>query len=74
MSFEVNIHDFLFHPNYFPCNCSNLPYVDINRDHILTRDLQPIKNNKLHKLFCKGPKYKKRTFIKFHDAKKINLV
>ena len=37
------------------CSCSNSPYVDKNHGHIVTGDLELIKNNKLHNFFCKGP-------------------
>ena len=51
---EVNIDDFLFHLNYFPCICSNSPYVDKDHGHYVTAGLRLMKNNKL---FCKGPNF-----------------
>ena len=42
------------------CNCSeyNTQFLSNERGHFLTGSLKIIKNNKLHKLFSKGPKYR----------------
>ena len=57
-------------PNYFPCNCSNPPYVKKNNGHDVTGDLRLIENKKLPKLFYKLAKYRKSTCMNFCDAKK----
>ena len=66
---EVNIDEFLFDPNRFPCNCSISPYATKYFGHIVTRDLLLIKNNKLGKIFCKKVKYREPTSTNSHDAK-----
>ena len=40
-----------------------------DRKHILTGNLQIIKNNKLRKLFSKGPKYREPAKINFETAR-----
>ena len=54
------------------CHCKkyNKTFIDTNCKHILTGDLRIIKNNKLHKLFTKGPKYREPEEIKWDDGKK----
>ena len=72
--FEVNIHDFLFHPNYFSWNCSNSPYVE--KDHVnnVAVNLPLIENNILGQLFFKGPKYMETTSVNFHDDIYVNFL
>ena len=70
---EVSIDDFLSDLKHFPCICSNSLYADKNHGYVKTGDIQLVENSKLHKLFCKEPKYRKPTSIKFHDVKKSIL-
>lgn len=71
VTLQVNIDEFLSAPDHFLCNCCNSPYTDKNQGHIVTGNLRLIKNNQLHKHFCKASKYKTPTSINFHDAKKV---
>ena len=41
-----------------PCDCINSPYKDSNHDHVITGDLNIIKNKKLKKLFKLGPTFR----------------
>ena len=55
------------------CNCQNYSadFLNPDRKHILTGNLQIIKCNKLRKLLSKGPKYREPTEIKWEDAKGV---
>ena len=54
---NLDLDLFLTNPDSLPCKCNNSPFVDRYHKHIVTGDLQIIKNNALRKLFIKGPKY-----------------
>ena len=47
------------------CECSSSPFCDPHHNHIVTGDLRIIENQKLRKLFSKGPNYR--------EAKPFNL-
>ena len=53
------------------CNCHKYSskFIDNDRKHILTGNLQIIENNKLRKLFTKGPKYREPKKIDWEEAK-----
>ena len=53
------------------CHCSQYDNKFLNNDrkHILTGNLQIIKNNKIQKLFSKGPKYCEPAKINFETAR-----
>ena len=53
------------------CNCQkySVDFVNPERQHVLTGNLKIVKNNKLRKLFSKGPKYREPVEIKWEDAK-----
>ena len=53
----------------YPCFCNGSPFVDGDHGHIVTGDLRIIQNNKLRKLFVKGPKYREPSRIDFLRAK-----
>ena len=53
----------------YPCSCRDSSFVDIDHGHIVTGDLRIIQNNKLRKLFVKGPKYREPSLIDFSKAK-----
>ena len=57
---ELNLDRFLEDENIIQCHCSKYPseFVNDDRGHILTGNLQIIKNNKLRELISKGPKYR----------------
>ena len=60
---------FLTNPDSLPCKCNNFPFVDRNHKHIVTGDLQIIRNNGLRKNFIKGPKYREIRPINLEKAK-----
>ena len=41
------------------CHCKNSNFINQHLEHILTRDLQIMENDKLRKIISKGPIYKK---------------
>ena len=63
----------LTNPDSLPCKCNNSPFVDKYHKHIVTGDLQIIKNNALRKLFIKGPKYREVRPINLEKAKRCIL-
>ena len=70
---ELDLEVFTNNESSIPCKCSSYPseFVDANRGHILTGNLQIIKNNKLRKLFCKGPKFREPCKIDWDKAREI---
>ena len=58
-----NVEDFLKDETVLPCSCHNSKFIDVNHKHIVTGDLRIVENNKLRKLFCKGPKYRESKII-----------
>jgi len=70
---ELDLEVFSNNESSIPCKCSSYPdeFVDANRGHILTGNLQIIKNNKLRKLFCKGPKFREPCKIDWDKAREI---
>ena len=64
---------FFANPDILPFNCNNCPFVDRYHKHIVTGDLQIIKNNILRKLFIKGPKYREVRPIDLEKAKRCIL-
>ena len=57
---ELDLDAFSKDLNSISCNCSNysMDFIDPNRGHVLTGNLQIINDNKLRKLICKGPKFR----------------
>ena len=53
-----------------PCNCARSPFIDEHHKHVITGDLRIVTNNKLRKLFVKGPKYREPVTINFEEARK----
>ena len=60
---SINVKDFIRDPSILPCQCANSPFSDKHHGHIISGDLRLIKNNKLRKLFTKGPKYRENKFV-----------
>ena len=56
-----------------PCGCSHSDFSDKHHGHIITGDLRLIKNNKLRKLFAKGPKYRETKFIDWNAVESSML-
>ena len=57
---ELNLDQFIENKDTVKCHCSeyNTQFLNNERGHVLTGSLKIIKNNKLRKLFSKGPKYR----------------
>ena len=55
------------------CYCKKVDkkFIDNSCNHVLTGDLSIIRNNKLRKLICKGPKYREPEKINWAEAKNI---
>ena len=66
---HLDIEEFLANRNSIPCACENSPFKDPHHNHIITGDLRIVKNNKLRKLICKGPKYREPEPISWDKAK-----
>ena len=66
---NLDLDLFLTNPDSLPCKCNNSPFADRHHKHIVTGDLQIIKNNILRKLFIKGPKYRKVRHINLEKTK-----
>ena len=58
----VNSEDF---NNSIDCDCCSSTFCDPELKHICTGDLRFIKNNKLRKLFSKGPNYREPVYVDF---------
>ena len=62
---NINVFDKV---DTFPCNCNGSSFVDSDHGHIITGDLRIVENNKLRKLFVKGPKYREPSKLDFSKA------
>ena len=63
----VDTKDILDNIKKLPCNCTTSPFTDPNHGHIVTGDIHIVQNNKLRKLLCKCPKYRKPVSIYFSN-------
>ena len=61
--------DLSFVENLPSCDCHSSPFCDPSHQHIITGDLRVISNQKLRKLFTKGPNYREPKTINYHKAK-----
>ena len=52
------------------CECEGSTFCDVSHGHIITGDLNFIKNNKLRKIFSKGPNYREPKTINWASCKK----
>ena len=70
---DLDLDRFKEDKNSIKCNCCNhsVDFLNSEREHILTGNLQIVKNNKLRKLISKGPKYREPAEIKWEDAKGV---
>ena len=68
---ELDLDGFNENKDSIKCHCSQYDNKFLNNDrkHILTGNLQIIKNNKLRKIFSKGPKYREPAKINFETAR-----
>ena len=62
---NLHLNLFLTNPDSLPCKFNSAPFTDRHHKHIVTGDLQIIRNNVLRKLLIKGPKYR--------EVRRINL-
>ena len=54
---SLNVENFIQNNSILPCECANSTFSNKHHGHIVSGDLRVVKNNKLRKLFAKGPKY-----------------
>ena len=68
---NLDLESFSRNIKSIPCHCSEYDnsFIDPNCKHVLTGDLNIIKNNKLRKLLSKGPKYREPDSINWNLAK-----
>ena len=68
---ELDLDVFCKNNDSINCCCSQYDdkFLNKDRNHILTGNLQIVKNNKLRKLFSKGPKFREPAKINFVSAK-----
>ena len=62
--------DISFISNSYICECEGSQFCDTNHKHIVTGDLSIISNNKLRKLFSKGPNYRENVTINYNNCLK----
>ena len=60
---NLDVDRFLEDSTHLPCRSSSSPFKDSFHGHIISGDLRLVENNKLRKLFTKGPKYRERKFV-----------
>ena len=65
----LDINSFINDETILPCECEGSPFIDKDHNHIITGNLKIIHNNKLRKLFSKGPKYRENKSFSFEKAK-----
>ena len=66
---NIDVEAFLEDPTIFPCSCVHSPFIDKHHGHIITGDLRIVRNNKLRKLLCKGPKFREKESISWEKVK-----
>ena len=66
---NLDVYAFMKNETTIPCVCNNSTFVNSDHQHIITGDLRIIKNNKLRKLFTKGPKFREPVTIDLQKAK-----
>ena len=60
---SLNVEQFINDPSILPCNCKDSSFADSHHGHIISGDLRLVEDNKLRKLFTKGPKYRERKLV-----------
>ena len=61
--------DISFVQNLPSCECQNSEFCDPHHKHIVTGDLRVITNQKLRKLFSRGPNYREPKTLNYHKCK-----
>ena len=69
---SLDVDSFLQDPTSIPCSCENSAFVDSHHGHVISGDLRIIKNNRLRKLFAKGPKYRERKLVNWKLTEEID--
>ena len=65
----LDLDKFMEDNTILPCNCGKSPFIDNHHNHVITGDLRIVPNNKLRKLFVKGPKHREPVTIDFLKSK-----
>ena len=60
---SLDVNSFLKDNSILPCHCANSSFSDKHHGHIVTGNLGIIQNNRLRKLFSKGPKFRESKYI-----------
>ena len=66
---NFNVSEFVKDKTVLPCNCSSSSFTDKHHGHIVSGDLRIVQNNKLRKLFTRGPKYRESKQIDWKKAR-----
>ena len=61
--------DVSFVENLPPCDCENSEFCDPHHKHVVSGDLRIINDQKLRKLFSKGPNYREAKTVNYHKCK-----
>ena len=64
----LDTKDILDNMSSLSCNCTTSPFTDTNHGHIVTGDIRIVQDNKLRKLLCTGPKYRKPVSVNFSNC------
>ena len=70
---KLDVKAFLDDNSTLPCECSGSQFIDKDHNHVITGNLKIISNNKLRKLFSKGPKYRESKTINYNIARESIL-
>ena len=68
-STSLDVKSFLKDSSILPCSCNDSKFKDPFHNHIITGDLSIIKNQKLRKLFSRGPKFREPKQLDFQAAR-----
>ena len=73
VSKELDLDKFGKNKRSITCNCRKYDreFWNTDRNHVLTGNLEIVKNAKLRKLLSKGPKFREPTKINWKEAKTI---
>ena len=66
---DINVEAYIADPSLLPCSCASSPFVDRTHGHVITGDLNIVKNEKLRKLLIKGPKFREAESICWDKVK-----
>lgn len=69
----LNVDSFLQDQSILPCECANSAFTNKHHGHVISGDLRLVKNNRLRKLFTKGPKYREAKLTNWNVVQKAML-